>query len=74
MGNRKGGNTRIALFVHTLREKANGSMRSDFFMGIWNDCFPHEEVERQLATAVDWGRYGELFEYDASEGRLYLPS
>jgi NitT/TauT family transport system ATP-binding protein len=60
--------------VHTLREKANGSMRSDFFMGIWDDYFPLEEAERQLATAVDWGRYGELFEYDASEGRLYLPS
>ncbi|WP_398331911.1 nitrate/sulfonate/bicarbonate ABC transporter ATP-binding protein [Vulcanococcus sp.] len=60
--------------VHTLREKANGAMRSDFFMGIWDDYFPIEEAERQLATAVDWGRYGELFEYDASEGRLYLPS
>lgn len=60
--------------VHTLREKANGAMRSDFFLGIWDDYFPLEEAERQLATAVDWGRYGELFEYDASEGRLYLPS
>jgi NitT/TauT family transport system ATP-binding protein len=60
--------------VHTLREKANGAMRSDFFMGIWDDYFPLDEAERQLATAVDWGRYGELFEYDASEGRLYLPS
>jgi NitT/TauT family transport system ATP-binding protein len=60
--------------VHTLREKTNGAMRSDFFMGIWDDYFPLDEAERQLATAVDWGRYGELFEYDASEGRLYLPS
>lgn len=60
--------------VHTLREKTNGSMRADFFMGIWDDYFPIEEAERQLATAVDWGRYGELFEYDANEGRLYLPS
>ena len=22
------------------------------------------ELERQLATAVDWGRYGELFDFD----------
>ena len=49
-------------------------MRSDFIMGIWDDYFPLEEAERQLATAVDWGRYGELFEYDAIEKRLYLPS
>lgn len=26
-----------------------------------------------VAAAVDWGRYAELFEYDASEERLYLP-
>ena len=60
--------------VHTLREKANGAMRSDFFLGIWDDYFPIEEAERQLATAVDWGRYGELFEYDAGEGRFHRPS
>ncbi|MBD2054551.1 hypothetical protein H6F88_00635 [Oculatella sp. FACHB-28] len=24
-------------------------------------------------TTVDWGRYAELFEYDAGEDRLYLP-
>ena len=59
--------------VHTLRQKGDGSMRSDFFLGIWDDYFPTEEAERQLATAVDWGRYAELFEYDAAEGRLSLP-
>jgi len=48
-------------------------MRSDFFLNIWDDHFPNEEAERQMATAIDWGRYGELFEYDASEGRLTLP-
>jgi NitT/TauT family transport system ATP-binding protein len=60
--------------VHTLQEKENRAMRSEFFLGIWDDYFPLEEAERQLATAVDWGRYGELFEFDATEGRLYLPS
>jgi len=49
------------------------AMRSDFFLGIWDDYFPLEEAERQLATAVDWGCYAELFEYDAIEGRLDLP-
>lgn len=60
--------------VHTLQEKADGTIRSDFFLGIWDDYFPIEEAERQLATAVDWGRYAELFEYDAGERRLTLPS
>ena len=64
----------LSSIVHTLQEKENRSMRSDFFLGIWDDYFPLEEAERQLATTVDWGRYAELFEYDAIEGRLYLPS
>ena len=64
----------LSSIVHTLQEKENRSMRSEFFLGIWDDYFPLEEAERQLATAVDWGRYAELFEYDAIEGRLYLPS
>jgi NitT/TauT family transport system ATP-binding protein len=63
----------LSTIVHTLRQKENGSMRSDFFLDIWDDHFPSEEAERQMATAIDWGRYGELFEYDASEGRLSLP-
>ena len=63
----------LSSIVHTLRQKENGSMRSDFFLNNWDDHFPNEEAERQMATAIDWGRYGELFEYDASEGRLTLP-
>ncbi len=64
----------ISSIVHTLQQKADRSMRSDFFLDIWDDYFPSEEAERQLATAVDWGRYGELFEYNAGEGRITLPS
>jgi len=29
---------------------------------------------RQFETAVDWGRYAELFEYEASERRLSIPT
>ncbi len=63
----------LSSIVHTLRQKENSSMRADFFLDLWDDHFPNEEAERQMATAIDWGRYGELFEYDASEGRLSLP-
>jgi len=64
----------LSSIVHTLQQKADRSLRSDFFLAIWDDYFPLEEAERQLATAVDWGRYSELIEYDASEGRLRLAS
>ncbi|MEH1803151.1 MAG: nitrate/sulfonate/bicarbonate ABC transporter ATP-binding protein [Nostoc sp.] len=63
----------VVSMVQTLREKRNRSMRADFFIDLLNEYYFHEEAERQFATAVDWGRYAELFEYDASEDRLYLP-
>ena len=63
----------LASMVQTLHEKRTGAMRADFFLDVWDEYVPHAEAERQFATAVDWGRYAELFEYDASEERLYLP-
>jgi NitT/TauT family transport system ATP-binding protein len=63
----------IVSMLRTLQEKQNRAMRSDFFLDLLDEYFPHAETERQFATAVDWGRYAELFEYDASEERLYLP-
>ena len=66
---------RVGIFnaiVRTLREKRSGSMRADFFLDIWDEYFPREEAEKQLATVVDWGRYAELFEYDAVEGIVSL--
>jgi NitT/TauT family transport system ATP-binding protein len=63
----------IVSMVQSLREKQNRSMRSAFFLDDLESNFPQQEAERQFATAVDWGRYAELFEYDAREERLYLP-
>jgi NitT/TauT family transport system ATP-binding protein len=34
--------------------------------------FPPEEAEKQLAIAIDWGRYAELIAYDHSAGMIYL--
>jgi len=31
-------------------------------------------ARHQLGIAIDWGRYGELFEYDAERGQLALGS
>ena len=36
--------------------------------------FSAEEARRQLDIAIDWGRYGELFEYDSESGQLVLGS
>jgi NitT/TauT family transport system ATP-binding protein len=31
-----------------------------------------DEVHRQLDIAIQWGRYGELFDFDARSGQLTL--
>ena len=38
------------------------------------DYMSEDYADETLKTIVSWGRYAELFEYDAIEGRLYLPS
>jgi len=34
--------------------------------------FPPEEAEKQIETAVDWGRYAEILAYDDGKGTIYL--
>jgi NitT/TauT family transport system ATP-binding protein len=34
--------------------------------------FPPEDAEKQLAIAIDWGRYAEVIAYDHSAGMIYL--
>ena len=34
--------------------------------------FSPEEARRQFETAVDWGRYAELFAYDDDTGEFFL--
>jgi NitT/TauT family transport system ATP-binding protein len=64
----------VATMVQTLQQKKDGTMRDGFFLDLLDERYPPAEAERQFATAVDWGRYAELFEYDADEGRLRLES
>ena len=47
-------------------------MRADFFLDVLDEYYPEAEARAQFNTAVEWGRYGELFEYDATEERLSL--
>ena len=62
----------VTTIYQTLRQSK--TMVADFFLDILDEHYPDEEAERQFATAVDWGRYAELFEYDAQEKRLTITS
>jgi len=53
-----------------LQAKADGTMPLEFFHDLLDEHFSDDEVRRQLDTAIQWGRYAELFDYDSATGRL----
>jgi NitT/TauT family transport system ATP-binding protein len=55
-----------------LRRKSDHAMSDEFFHDILDEHFAEEEVQRQFDTAVNWGRYAEIFDYDRESGRLVL--
>ncbi len=57
---------------NTLRCKLDHSMPQEFFRDILERHFTAEEVQRQFNTAMNWGRYAEIFDYDPETGRLVL--
>ncbi|HEY6305721.1 MAG TPA: AAA-associated domain-containing protein [Candidatus Angelobacter sp.] len=56
-----------------LRGKSDHSIPLELFRDILDEHHPEEEIQRQLETVLNWGRYCELFNYDSEEQRLYLP-
>jgi NitT/TauT family transport system ATP-binding protein len=62
----------VATIARTLAEKENKSMRADFFLDLLEEHYSDSEARKQFETAVEWGRFSELFEYDASGERVWL--
>ena len=56
-----------------LDAKSDHTVPEDFFVDMLDEQFSEEESLRQLETAVNWGRYAELFDFDASRRRFILP-
>jgi NitT/TauT family transport system ATP-binding protein len=61
----------MSTVVEALRQKRDGRIGKEFLLDILDEHFSESEAERQFQTIVDWGRYAQLFEYDADEERLY---
>ncbi|HAS17368.1 MAG TPA: nitrate ABC transporter ATP-binding protein [Nitrospiraceae bacterium] len=62
----------IKQIVQVLSTSAKHRMSEDFFIEILENYFTEEEAWNQLETAIDWGRYAELFAYDYDAGEIYL--
>ncbi len=55
-----------------LESKSDHVMPLEFFHDILDEHFTESEVEKQLETALNWGRYAEIFSYDPESDTLRL--
>ena len=55
-----------------LENKSDHTVHEEFFHDLLDEQFSEEETKRQLETAITWGRYAEIFDYDAGTHRLML--
>jgi NitT/TauT family transport system ATP-binding protein len=55
-----------------LKAKSNRTLNDEFFRDLLDEHFSEDESRRQLETAIQWGRYAEIFDYDAATGKLTL--
>ena len=56
-----------------LESKSDHTVPEDFFLDMIDEQFSEEESRRQMETAITWGRYAELFDFDAARRRFVLP-
>jgi NitT/TauT family transport system ATP-binding protein len=57
----------------SLEAKADHSLPDEFFRDLLEEHFSQAETERQLETAITWGRFAELFDHDATSERFNIP-
>jgi NitT/TauT family transport system ATP-binding protein len=55
----------VRTICKALTGSADGNLRAEFFLDLLQRGFSVEEAQRQLDIAIDWGRYGELYDYDS---------
>jgi NitT/TauT family transport system ATP-binding protein len=56
-----------------LEAKSDHTVPEEFFLDMLDEQFSEDECLRQVETAVTWGRYAEIFDFDASRRRFVLP-
>ncbi len=59
--------------TRALQSKSDHTIPEEFFLDMLDEQFSEEESQKQIETAVAWGRYAELFDFDAARRRFMLP-
>ncbi|MGQ9676967.1 MAG: ABC transporter ATP-binding protein [Chloroflexota bacterium] len=62
----------VRRIIAVLRSAEDQTMPQEYFLDILRKGFSEDEAHEQLDTAIDWGRYTEIFAYDQDSRELYL--
>jgi NitT/TauT family transport system ATP-binding protein len=62
----------VRAICSSLESTNDGTLGEGFFFDLLRRGFSHDEARQQLDLAIDWGRYGELYDFDANTGQLTL--
>jgi NitT/TauT family transport system ATP-binding protein len=62
----------VRTITQALAATADHTLRIGFFIDILRRGFSLSEARSQLDTAIDWGRYAELYDYDSDDEELTL--
>jgi len=63
----------VRTIYQCLLNSKSGELKDEFILDILDENYSDEEAHNQFDTAVNWGRYAGLFDYDSDEGLLTLP-
>ena len=62
----------VRTIVQALAATDDHTLREGFFLDVLRRGFAPQEARSQLDTAIDWGRYAELYDYDSDDEELTL--
>ena len=60
----------VRTIYRALRGSLDGTLPAGFFTDVLRTSYGEDEASRQLDVAVNWGRYAELYAYDATRGQI----
>jgi NitT/TauT family transport system ATP-binding protein len=63
----------IAYIRHGLEQDQSGDLPEYLFLKLLRFTLNEAEAERALRVAIEWGRYGNLFDYNFNTGVIHLP-
>jgi len=63
----------VAYIYHGLRQDPSGDLHEDLFLRLLRFTLSEADAKSALRIAVEWGRYGELFDYNYHTGVISLP-